>query len=68
MPLRYAASAVPAGMILPRLEHRFLMSAFTSSVSAAARVDDPFLDNFGHDGMGSVFSLAFVMVQFRAVA
>jgi hypothetical protein len=33
IPMCYAASAVPAGMVLPRLEHRFL--AATSSVSSA---------------------------------
>jgi hypothetical protein len=36
IPLCYAVSAVPAGMIIPRLEHRFLITTFASSVSAAA--------------------------------
>ena len=69
IPLCYAASAVPAGMILPRLEHRFLMPAFTTSVSAAAALT--ILSSITSGMMaftGIVFSLAFVMVQFSAVA
>jgi uncharacterized membrane protein len=63
----YAAIAVPAGMILPRLEHRFLTVTSTISSSVALAILSSITS-----GMialtGIVFSLAFVMVQFSAVA
>jgi uncharacterized membrane protein len=69
IPLCYAASAVPAGIILPRLEHRFLMPVFTSSVSPAAALTILSSITSGMMALtGIVFSLAFVMVQFSAVA
>src|SRR5215831_1903142 len=68
IPLWYAIIALLAGLILPRLEHRFL-PAFTSSASAGVTLT---LLSSITSGMialtGIVFSLAFVMVQFSAVA
>jgi uncharacterized membrane protein len=67
IPLCYAASAVPAGAILPRLEHRFL--TVTSSVSTAVALTILASITSGMIALtGIVFSLAFVMVQFSAVA
>jgi uncharacterized membrane protein len=67
IPLCYAAIAVPAGMILPRLEHRFL--TVTSSVSTAVALTILSSITSGMIALtGIVFSLAFVMVQFSAVA
>jgi len=67
IPLCYAASAVPAGMILPRLEHRFL--AVTSPMSSAVTLTILSSITSGMIALtGIVFSLAFVMVQFSAVA
>jgi uncharacterized membrane protein len=69
IPLCYAVSAVPAGMIIPRLEHRFLITTFASSVSAAAALTILSSITSGMMALtGIVFSLAFVMVQFSAVA
>src|SRR5262245_32311064 len=68
IPLWYAVSALLVGLILPRVEHRFL-PASTSSVSVAVALT---LFSAITSGMialtGIVFSLAFVMVQFSAVA
>jgi uncharacterized membrane protein len=67
IPMCYAASAVPAGMILPRLEHRFL--AVSSPVSSAVALTILASITSGMIALtGIVFSLAFVMVQFSAVA
>ena len=67
-PLNYAVAALLAGLVLPRLEHR-LLPQLTSSVSAAVALT---LFSSITSGMialtGIVFSLAFVMVQFSAVA
>ncbi len=69
IPLCYAATAVPAGMILPRLEHRFLATVGASSVSAAVALTVFSSITSGMMALtGIVFSLAFVMVQFSAVA
>jgi len=63
----YAAVAVPAGMILPRLEHRFL--TVTSSISSSVALAILSSITSGMIALtGIVFSLAFVMVQFSAVA
>src|SRR5690242_5399944 len=68
IPLSYAVIALLAGLILPRLEHRFL-PALTLSISVAVALT---LFSAIASGMialtGIVFSLAFVMVQFSAVA
>jgi len=57
----------PAGMILPRLEHRFVGATFSLSSAVALTILSSITS-----GMialtGIVFSLAFVMVQFSAVA
>jgi uncharacterized membrane protein len=67
IPLCYAVAAVPAGMIMPRLEHRFGTPTLSVSVSVALTILSSITS-----GMialtGIVFSLAFVMVQFSAVA
>jgi uncharacterized membrane protein len=67
VPMCYAAIAVPAGMILPRLEHHFLTVTSTINSSVALAILSSITS-----GMialtGIVFSLAFVMVQFSAVA
>src|SRR5512146_243265 len=69
IPLCYAASAVPLGMLLPRLEHRFIGPVFSSTVSAAAALTILSSITSGMMALtGIVFSLAFVMVQFSAVA
>ena len=63
----YAAGAVPAGMLLPRLEHHFL--GLTSSFSSAVALAILSSITSGMIALtGIVFSLAFVMVQFSAVA
>jgi uncharacterized membrane protein len=68
IPLSYAVTGLLAGLILPRLEHQF-MPASASSVSVAVALT---LFSAITSGMiaftGIVFSLAFVMVQFSAVA
>jgi uncharacterized membrane protein len=67
IPICYVASAVPAGMVLPRLEHRFL--TVTSSVSSAVALTIFSSITSGMIALtGTVFSLALVMVQFSAVA
>ena len=67
IPLCYAIAAVPAGMILPRLEQRFL--TVTSSISVAVALTILSSITSGMIALtGIVFSLAFVMVQFSAVA
>ena len=68
VPALYAAGAVTAGMVFPRLESRFLPEV-TSGVSVSAAM--AFYSSIA-SGMialtGIVFSLAFVMVQFSATA
>jgi uncharacterized membrane protein len=68
IPLSYAVAALLAGLILPRIEHKFLPT-LTSSVSASVALT---LFSAITSGMialtGIVFSLAFVMVQFSSVA
>ena len=67
IPMCYAAGAVPAGMLLPRLEHHFL--GLTSSFSSAVALAILSSITSGMIALtGIVFSLAFVMVQFSAVA
>ncbi len=68
IPLWYAVIALLAGLILPRVEYLYLRD-FTASASVPAALT--FLSSIT-SGMialtGIVFSLAFVMVQFSAVA
>jgi uncharacterized membrane protein len=68
IPLGYAVTALLAGLILPRVEH-WLLPGLTASVSASVALT---LFSSITSGMialtGIVFSLAFVMVQFSAVA
>src|SRR6516165_9562689 len=68
IPLCYAVTALVAGVILPRVEDRFLPGLGAEvSVSVALTLYSSITS-----GMialtGIVFSLAFVMVQFSAVA
>lgn len=68
IPFVYAAVALCAGLTFPRIEHYLLPQAFTSiSVSSAIAIDSSVVS-----GMmaltGIVFSLAFVVVQFSALA
>jgi uncharacterized membrane protein len=68
IPLCYAVTAITAGLILPRLEHR-LLPDLISSVSAAVALTMLSSITSGMIALtGIVFSLAFVMVQFSAVA
>src|SRR5204863_2539477 len=68
IPLAYAVVTILVGMILPRLEHRF-MPELVSTMSAASAMA---ICSSIASGMlaltGIVFSLAFVMVQFSATA
>jgi uncharacterized membrane protein len=69
VPLCCAAIAVPLGALLPRLEHRFIVSVFSSTVSVAAALT--ILSSITSRMValtGIVFSLEFVIVQFSAVA
>lgn len=68
VPLSYAAAALAAGLLLPRLESRLLPAAAAGmSVSAATAIYSSIAS-----GMialtGIVFSLLFLMVQFSATA
>jgi uncharacterized membrane protein len=68
IPLAYASTALAVGMVLPRLEHRYLPdSVSTMSAPAAMAVCSAIAS-----GMialtGIVFSLTFLMVQFSATA
>jgi uncharacterized membrane protein len=67
IPLTYAVLATIFGFTLPRLEHAYLASYATISVSSA----QAFLSAVASGMMaltGIVFSVAFVVVQFSAVA
>ena len=67
IPMCYAVAAIPAGMLLPRLEHHFL--GLTSSISSSVALAILSSITSGMIALtGIVFSLAFVMVQFSAVA
>jgi uncharacterized membrane protein len=69
IPLCYAAIAVPLGALVPRLEHRSIVSVFSSTVSVAAALTILSSITSGMVALtGIVFSLDFVMVQFNAVA
>lgn len=68
IPMGYALAALVAGLALPRVENR-LLPEFTSSVSAPVALALFSSITSGMIAMtGIVFSLAFVMVQFSAVA
>jgi len=67
IPLTYAVLAAICGFTLPRLEHAYLASYATISVSSA----QAFLSAVASGMMaltGIIFSVAFVVVQFSAVA
>ena len=68
IPLGYAVVTLVVGMVVPRLEHRFLPE-LVSTMSAASMMA---ICSSIASGMlaltGIVFSLAFVMVQFSATA
>lgn len=68
IPMFYMAASILCGLILPRLEHEYL-AAYTISVSAPSAL--AFLSAAASGILvlaGIVFSLAFVMVQFSAIA
>jgi uncharacterized membrane protein len=68
IPLLYVAAAVLCGFVLPRLENQFL-EAFTHAVSVASAQAALSAIASGMLALtGIVFALAFVMVQFSAVA
>ena len=68
IPLVYVTVTILVGVILPRLEHRFLPE-FTSSMSTSAAMGVCSAVASGMIALtGIVFSLAFVMVQFSATA
>src|ERR1700757_1204344 len=69
IPLVYAVIALCAGLTLPRLEERYLTRIFYSSVNPSAAITVLASITSGMIALtGIVFSLAFVMVQFSAVA
>ena len=66
--LAYTVGSVTAGLILPRLEHIYL-AAYTHDTSVSSAL--AFFSAVGSGMMartGIVFAIAFVMVQFSAVA
>jgi uncharacterized membrane protein len=68
IPLVYTAASVTAGLTLPRLEHIYL-AAYTHDTSVSSAL--AFFSAVGSGMMaltGIVFAIAFVMVQFSAVA
>jgi uncharacterized membrane protein len=68
IPLVYTVGSVTAGLILPRLEHIYL-AAYTHDTSVSSAL--AFFSAVGSGMMsltGIVFAIAFVMVQFSAVA
>ena len=69
IPLCYAVGAVLAGLILPRLESRYLATGLASTVSTGVALTILSSITSGMMALtGIVFSLAFVMVQFSAMA
>src|SRR5436189_5734455 len=68
IPLTYMLATLAVGMVIPRAEHYFL-PASVSSMSTAAAMNICSAIASGMIALtGIVFSLAFVMVQFSAVA
>ncbi len=68
IPMFYVAAAVVCGFVLPRLEHEFL-EAYTHAMSvASAQAALSAIASGMLSLTGIVFALAFVMVQFNAVA
>ncbi len=68
IPMFYVATAVVCGFVLPRLEHDFL-EAYTHAMSvASAQAALSAIASGMLSLTGIVFALAFVMVQFNAVA
>ncbi|MHB0769546.1 DUF2254 domain-containing protein [Bradyrhizobium sp. 5.13L] len=66
IPTFYAATSIAAGLLVPRLEARFLASGLDLSTSSA----QAYLSAVASGMMaltGIVFSIAFVLVQFNAV-
>ena len=68
IPMVYTVASLLAGLILPRLENEYLI-AYTRSMSASAAM--AFFSTVSSGMMaltGIVFAIAFVMVQFSALA
>jgi uncharacterized membrane protein len=67
-PLLYAVGAIALGMVLPRLEARYLPGLTSGAGAAAALAVLSAIASGMMPLTGLVFSLAFVMVQFSATA
>jgi uncharacterized membrane protein len=68
IPLVYAAGAIVLGMVLPRLEARYLPQLTSGAGAASALAVLSAIASGMMPLTGLVFSLAFVMVQFSATA
>jgi uncharacterized membrane protein len=68
IPLAYIVVTLVVGMSLPRVEHRFLPQLVTTMSPAAAMAICSSISSGMIALTGIVFSLAFVMVQFSAMA
>jgi uncharacterized membrane protein len=68
IPMVYTVASLLAGLILPRLEHEYLI-AYTHSMSASAAMAFFSAVSSGMMALtGIVFAIAFVMVQFSSLA
>jgi uncharacterized membrane protein len=68
IPMAYTVASVSAGLVLPRLEHGYLAS-YTHAMSVGAAL--AFFSSVSSGMMaltGIVFAIAFVLVQFSAIA
>src|SRR5262245_66542415 len=68
IPLAYVLAVLAVGMIVPRMEHRLLPGSVSTMSPAAAMGICSAIASGMISLTGIVFSLAFVMVQFSAVA
>jgi uncharacterized membrane protein len=68
IPAAYIGMALVAGLVFPRLDHRFLPQLVTTMSPAAAMAICSSIASGVIALTGIVFSLAFVMVQFSAMA
>ncbi|WP_454649823.1 DUF2254 family protein [Bradyrhizobium liaoningense] len=66
IPSRYAAASIVAGLLVPRLEARFVASGLDLSTSSA-QADLSAVASGMMALTGIVFSIAFMLVQFNAV-
>jgi uncharacterized membrane protein len=68
IPLAYTLATLVVGIVFPRLEHRFLSDLVTTMSPASAMAICSSISSGMIALTGIVFSLAFVMVQFSAMA